>query len=129
MYVPSAFILTVPTPGMLIVLPAEAVVPFTVKLTTAIGPSGSETGKFPVNGVSSGVVLLSSLATGSPSTVVVTVELSLVLLLSVTPLGGATLTLLVKVPVAFAATVPVIVKVTLCPLAKVTPVQAPVAEL
>ena len=44
---------------------------------------------------------------------------------SVVPAGGATVTVLVSVPVAFGSIVPVSVMVTLWPLARLSPLQSP----
>jgi len=46
---------------------------------------------------------------------------------SVVPAGGATVTVLVIVPVAFEAMVPLSVRVTCWPLARLSPLHAPVA--
>src|SRR6516164_907658 len=58
----------------------------------------------------------------------VSVSLSLLLarLGSVTPAGGATLAVLVRVPVAAGSMVPVSVMVTDCPAARLSPLQIPV---
>ncbi len=50
-------------------------------------------------------------------------------LVSVTPLGGATETVLTRLPVALALNVPLIVNVSDWPFAKETPLHAPVLLL
>src|SRR5581483_10093937 len=57
------------------------------------------------------------------------VSLSLVLLVSVTPAGGLTVAVLLSVPVAVGSTVPLTVSVMLWPLARLRPVQTPVAAV
>ncbi len=69
------------------------------------------------------------LRSAAGSIVVVSVALLLPLSDSVTPVGAATVAVLVRVPVAVELTLPVKVKVTLCPEARFSPVQAPVLLL
>ena len=59
--------------------------------------------------------------------VLVSVALSLPGLGSVTPVGGATCAVLVRVPVAAGSMVPVSVMVIDCPVARLSPLQIPVA--
>ena len=54
------------------------------------------------------------------------VALLLVLSVSVTPEGGATVTVLVSVPVAFGSTVPATEMLMVWPLARFSPLQTPV---
>src|SRR5438094_584566 len=76
------------------------------------------------------LVLLSSLVTAR-SAVGVSVSVSVAVLLpgvgSVTPAGGATVTVIVRDPIAAATIVPLSVMLTLCPLARLSPLHTLVA--
>ena len=61
-----------------------------------------------------------------PVSVSLSVAVSLAELVSVVPAGGATVTVLLIVPVAFGSIVPVSVRVTLWPLARLSPLHTPV---
>jgi hypothetical protein len=75
------------------------------------------------------LALLPDTTTDNDGTLSVSVALLLPGLVSVTPAGAATVTVLVIEPVAFGSIVPVSVMLTLCPFARLSPLHSPVAEL